>query len=441
MLSIAICSFYQTNFLTHLRTNPLSTVTYGYDSEWHDLLTSYDGSPITYDEIGNPLSYRGSTFVWDGRQLTQATKGSETMSYVYGVNGMRLQKTYTTPTKTVTTAHSTDGAVIYADFEQTVENGETQDEYRAYFYDESGSPVGFMFHGQNYYFEKTLQSDISRIYDSEGNVVGEYLYDAWGNLLNADSLTEIAKQNPFRYRGYYFDSETGLYYLRSRYYDPQVGRFINADSQLNTDSTNGYNLFAYCENNPVSASDSDGMRAAMCITMQDGTYNKIGKVLQLPTKKDDSIRIKDSTGSLINHVEKIHETTPTAMLDLGSTFGRVGFSNTVTKQDKEPALLHSYIDVGSDATKFAFGINVGGWIGADIGCNSNVNLFVTVQVTPWIHGEVSIGLDGIGVILGFDNDSLSSDFEIFGGWGSIAIFVAPQLVVTSAEKPVSSITH
>ena len=74
----------------------------------------------------------------------------------------------------------------------------------AYAYDESGSPVGFMFHGQNYYFEKTLQGDISRIYDSQGNAVGEYLYDAWGNLLNADSLTEIAKQNPFRCRGYYF---------------------------------------------------------------------------------------------------------------------------------------------------------------------------------------------------------------------------------------------
>ena len=138
-------------------------MTYGYDSEWHDLLTSYDGAPITYDGIGNPLSYRGSTFVWDGRQLTQATKGSETMSYVYGVNGMRLQKIYATPTKTVTTSHTTDGAVIYADFEQTVENGETTNEYRAYFYDESGSPVGFMFHGQNYYFEKTLQGDISRI--------------------------------------------------------------------------------------------------------------------------------------------------------------------------------------------------------------------------------------------------------------------------------------
>ena len=241
---------------------PLSTVTYGYDSEWHDLLTSYDGSPITYDEIGNPLSYRGSTFVWNGRQLTQATKGNESMAYVYGVNGMRLQKTYATPTKTVTTAHSTDGAVIYADFEQTVENGETTNEYRAYFYDESGSPVGFMFHGQNYYFEKTLQGDISRIYDSEGNVVGEYLYDAWGNLLNADSLTEIAKQNPFRYRGYYFDSETGFYYLRSRYYDPQVGRWINADEPEIIDGGNDHilenNLFAYCFNNPVNMTDDTG---------------------------------------------------------------------------------------------------------------------------------------------------------------------------------------
>ena len=242
-------------------TNPLSTVTYGYDSEWHDLLTSYDGSPITYDEIGNPLSYRGSTFVWDGRQLTQATKGNESMAYVYGVNGMRLQKTYATPTKTVTTSHTTDGAVIYADFEQTVENGETTNEYRAYFYDESGSPVGFMFHGQNYYFEKTLQGDISRIYDSQGNAVGEYLYDAWGNLLNADSLTEIAKQNPFRYRGYYFDSETGFYYVSSRYYDPEIGRFLNADDTeyLGADgSVLSYNLFAYCMNDPVNRFDVDG---------------------------------------------------------------------------------------------------------------------------------------------------------------------------------------
>ena len=131
----------------------------------------------------------------------------------------------------------------------------------AYAYDESGSPVGFMFHGQNYYFEKTLQGDISRIYDSEGNVVGEYLYDAWGNLLNADSLTEIAKQNPVRYRGYYFDSETGFYYVSSRYYDPEIGRFLNADDTeyLGADgSVLSYNLFAYCMNDPVNRFDVDG---------------------------------------------------------------------------------------------------------------------------------------------------------------------------------------
>ena len=96
--------------------------------------------------------------------------------------------------------------------------------------------------------------------DSGGNVVGEYLYDAWGNLLNADSLTEIAKQNPFRYRGYYFDSETGMYYLRSRYYDPLVGRFINADSRLPLSGNNNihYNVFAYSINNPVNLYDLSG---------------------------------------------------------------------------------------------------------------------------------------------------------------------------------------
>ena len=83
----------------------------------------------------------------------------------------------------------------------------------------------------------------------------------WGNLLNADSLTEIAKQNPFRYRGYYFDSETGMYYVSSRYYDPQVGRFINADDTeyLGADgSVLSYNLFAYCMNDPVNRFDVDG---------------------------------------------------------------------------------------------------------------------------------------------------------------------------------------
>ena len=98
-----------------------------------------------------------------------------------------------------------------------------------------------------------------KIVDGSGNVVGSYTYDEWGKVLSATGT--IAEINPIRYRGYYYDAETGLYYLQSRYYDPEIGRFISADDTqyLGASGTAlGYNLFGYCENNPVNAADPTG---------------------------------------------------------------------------------------------------------------------------------------------------------------------------------------
>ena len=90
--------------------------------------------------------------------------------------------------------------------------------------------------------------DILAITDTEGNIVGNYEYDAWGKVLTAD--TDIAKQNPLRYRGYYYDNETGYYYLQSRYYDSKICRFINADilelAKISKSISSGLNIFAYC---------------------------------------------------------------------------------------------------------------------------------------------------------------------------------------------------
>ena len=103
--------------------------------------------------------------------------------------------------------------------------------------------------------------------DSNGNVVVKYKYDAWGNhaVLNPDgseneNSTFIGNVNPVRYRGYYYDTETGLYYLKSRYYDPETGRFITIDdvSYLAPETINGLNLYAYCGNNPVMRVDENG---------------------------------------------------------------------------------------------------------------------------------------------------------------------------------------
>ncbi|MDE6442405.1 MAG: RHS repeat-associated core domain-containing protein [Clostridia bacterium] len=98
------------------------------------------------------------------------------------------------------------------------------------------------------------------ILDSSGNIVVQYKYDAWGYHTVSGSNTTLGNLNPFRYRSYYFDTETKLYYLQSRYYDPETGRFLNMDSldYADPETINGLNLFAYCGNNPVMNVDPEG---------------------------------------------------------------------------------------------------------------------------------------------------------------------------------------
>ena len=115
------------------------------------------------------------------------------------------------------------------------------------------------YNGQKYVYRKNLQGDIVAILDECGCTRGTYEYDAWGNIIWQGG-SELLTINPFRYRGYYYDTETGLYYLNSRYYDPETGRFISPDSlkYLEPETCNGLNLYAYCGNNPVMFVDPTG---------------------------------------------------------------------------------------------------------------------------------------------------------------------------------------
>ena len=128
----------------------------------------------------------------------------------------------------------------------------------------SGLRVG----NSEYYYYRNGQGDIIGIIDSTGSIAAKYSYDAWGTPIAitdgagndvSGNVSHIANINPFRYRGYFYDVETGLYYLQSRYYDSQVGRFLNADSQLNISlGVIGINMFIYCLNNPINKIDCDG---------------------------------------------------------------------------------------------------------------------------------------------------------------------------------------
>ncbi len=120
-----------------------------------------------------------------------------------------------------------------------------------------------------YIYVRNAQNDIVALVDSKGNEVVRYTYDSWGKAKIAGSMAEtLGKRNPFRYRGYYYDTETGMYYLKSRYYDPELRRFINADTVISGPQA-GANLFAYCENNPVNMADYDG-HAALSIPASGG---------------------------------------------------------------------------------------------------------------------------------------------------------------------------
>ncbi len=186
---------------------------------------------------------------WQGRQLATAEKGGTTLSYTYDSEGIRTSKS----DGTNTTKYLLNGTQILA---QTT-NGTTL----SFFYDQQGNRVA-MADGSNkfYYYIYNLQGDVIALADaSTGKLAVTYTYDAWGKLMELKDTTanSVGTLNPFRYKGYYYDTETGLYYLNSRYYDADTGRFINADGQLN-EGVLGYNMFAYCENNPVMRSDDEG---------------------------------------------------------------------------------------------------------------------------------------------------------------------------------------
>ncbi|MEE1198735.1 MAG: RHS repeat-associated core domain-containing protein, partial [Acutalibacteraceae bacterium] len=249
------------------------TILYGYSNDgkqgWKNLLTSVDlngdgvitaNEQITYDEIGNPTSYLGNSLAWDGRQLTNYNN----ITYSYDADGIRASKTVG---NTKTEYYYVGGMIRY---QQTL-NTETDEVIESlFFYYDSYNHLTAIRHATseftNYYYVTTnAQGDVLGIYTSGGDLITAYDYDAWGNCTATNYIAEhslIGEINPIRYRGYYYDVDTGLYYCNSRYYDANTGRFVNADTinvlAISPNSVTDKNLFAYCDNNPIVRADQGG---------------------------------------------------------------------------------------------------------------------------------------------------------------------------------------
>lgn len=220
---------------------------YVYNNDWKDSLAKYNGENIQTDEIGNPLLYKGWTFSWEvGNQLKTAINKQHNLSFNYDDFGLRMSKS---DNAIVTTYKYIDRNIVEQD------NGLNK---LIFNYDDNFNIIGVNIDGTDYFYEKNIQDDIVKILDDSGNVVVEYKYDPWGGMesVTGELSDTVGCLNPIRYRSYYYDNETEMYYLLSRYYDPETGRFINADdfNYLVCDN----NLFKYCNNDPVNYIDKNG---------------------------------------------------------------------------------------------------------------------------------------------------------------------------------------
>ena len=230
-------------------------------------MTACAGNSITHDNAWNPVTYyNGDRFTWTqrrklesvviGNSSTGSAAAGTAISYTYNSSGIRTSKTVGTGASAITTEYTLD--------EDRVIKASDGTDTVWFSYDESGAPVSMRLNNTLYLYTKNLQGDITGIVDTAGTKLVSYVYDAWGKVTAANEAgtsagTQLIVTNPHTYRGYWYDRETGLYYVSSRYYDPEIGRFINADAAIGQiGNIQGMNMFTYCFNNPVNMSDPTG---------------------------------------------------------------------------------------------------------------------------------------------------------------------------------------
>ena len=233
-----------------------------YDSVVKDKLVKVGGKVVAYD-ANNPLvptSYDGNTYTFEGRRLARIQKGGKVIDYTYNDQGLRIKKNVTENGTSLETRFFYDGAKLITEI--------TPEHRLDFLYDENDRLYGFVFDKTAMYFyvRDTLEN-ILGIIDKNGNLVVQYAYNAWGKIqsITGTLATTVGEYNPFRYKGYHFDSDTGMYYCHTRYYVPDWCRWLCADGVIGLDPFGLFdqNLYCYCGNDPVNYFDPTGHSAIL----------------------------------------------------------------------------------------------------------------------------------------------------------------------------------
>ncbi len=227
------------------------TIAYTYDGTWKDKLASVGGVTVTSDALGNLTNDGTWTYTWEGGRRLSGMSGSANIAFKYDENGQRISKTVGSATTNYTVMGK---KVVHV--RNSIGN--------LHIHYDGARPDMVQFNGAWYGYVLSLQGDVLGLRDSSGTLVVQYRYDAWGRQISKTGTlaSTLGTLNPLRYRGYVYDEETGLYYLRSRYYNPNWGRFISTDALLGALSgLLHHNLFMYCYNNPIMTVDISGKDA------------------------------------------------------------------------------------------------------------------------------------------------------------------------------------
>ena len=342
---------------------PWKSDTFDYQTGgWRDQLRFYNGQAITYDAMGNPLQYLGMQMEWEkGHQLRHITGAGLDMYCMYNDSGKRIRKTV----NGVTTDFYLDGSAILM---QTPSDGSRID----FFYDDKGNVFAMKYQNEMYFYRKNLFGDILGILDSHGTELVKYEYNSWGKLLNLTDYSSngLGRRNPFRFKGYYYDEELGMYYLNSRYYDPEVGRFISPDTTdiLEVqDDLYDKNLYAYCDNNPVMRIDSSGAVWHLAV----------GAVVGVATQFVADVGIGLATGSSFGEVISSLSLVDYAAAAIGGAIAAsgIGFAGAVVANATLGGTTYlancSYKGVKSNKKDFIASTVIGGVAGAIGGSGAN----------------------------------------------------------------------
>ena len=265
--------------------------TYGYDLTDRLCEAVFDDGTAyryTYDANGNLLSDRKYTYSWTkGSLLEKVTGDGLEAVYTYDASGIRTSK----KVNGTTTEYLTAGGSVLSEKKNGV--------WQHYLYDGSGQLMAIRYKGADYYYIRNGLMTITGLVDANGTAVVNYFYDSWGNMLNitGSMAASLGKDNPYRFKGYYYDEETGMYYLKSRYYQPEICRFISADNEdvlidTHVDLANK-NLYLYCDNNPILKADEEGQIADWLVSAALGAAVNVAASFIIAQAMGQDFGVKD----------------------------------------------------------------------------------------------------------------------------------------------------